>query len=137
MAGGDQGAAVGPVSASGGAVGRERVAAVIPVVVAAGWLAVWVLAARVIYTRIRPAREPIYCRDWIGCGRGSHHELCYRKGLTDETDARVFALTGGLLWPLTLLLAVVSGVAFRHVPLTGAEGAARIARLEKELGYRD
>lgn len=108
----------------------------IAVAVAAVWLVMWVLAARVIYTRIRPAREPIYCEGFTKCASGRHDSMCYRKGLVDEFDARVLALFGGLLWPLTVLLAGISGVAFRRVPLTGAEGAARIARLEKELGYR-
>lgn len=101
------------------------------------WLVAWVLTARGIYICIRPAREPVYCREYVGCARGHHNDACFRKGLTDETDARLAALGGGFLWPVTLLLLAVGGVAFRRVPMFKAEGEARIARLEKELGYRD
>lgn len=109
----------------------------IPLLAASWWLAAWVVTARQVYIRIRPAREPIWCEELKSCGRGRHVPGCYQRGSTDEAEARFYALFAGLFWPLALPVLLVAVAAFRNPPLLDGEGRARIARLERELGYRD
>lgn len=103
----------------------------IPVVYVAGWLA----CARHLFGRWRPSTEVVRCRYPDTCRySGSHDSECYKRGGLMAPDssgeAVMFAMLAGLAWPLAWMPLLVM---WRPRPLEG-EMAARIRRLERELG---
>lgn len=106
-----------------------------------GYLAAGLGVSRFIYAKVRPFREPLSCKYSYHRDR-DHHVECYRRmkdGPKTEESALNAALTGGLLWPMTLLMTgcYYLGTGARHAITGGikptlAELEAESARLGRE-----
>jgi hypothetical protein len=106
----------------------------IPIASVLAYLALTMVAACWRYRAIRPYTEPLACENRALCERTWHSDSCYRRsGLIDtKTEAVMFALLTGLVWPF-ILPAIALGrlvvAGDRELP---EETRAQIERLEAE-----
>jgi hypothetical protein len=105
------------------------------------YAAAWVITARTLFARWRPARSPVGCAKECGASQGGSHVIpCYRQMRRDLTRVTVdydhhaiaWAMLAALACPVLLLAAVV---AFRPREL-GAERKAREKCEHKEAEER-
>lgn len=110
--------------------------ALIAVASVLAYLAMGVLAGRLVWGRYRPNVEPVHCKDWVGCRQGDHDQACYRwspDSYVDRGEAAALAVGACLLWPLLLVPAPFAWLIMRKPRLRREELEAKITRLEREL----
>lgn len=115
----------------------------IAIAATAAYLAGLVIMTRWRYAATRPYTEPLNCRYRYACENGGHSSRCYQRNdstlIESATEALVYALLLAMIWPLVVIgfgcLAAARKIAgSRELP---EERAARVKRLERELGLGD